>query len=236
MFQAVLPPHSTPRARHELAAAGSRLFSELLDTNHDAWRVFRDGPKWTFYREVGGRGSRAPLGAVVITSEPGKPQTCDFYSARGKRSLLTTYGDEVPRAAQTLIERERVITLFSKLASSLDAANWDHNLSFCGVAVLERRVQLRSGTRAFQQLVGDVKGRMTVSPSGGFRALPTIGTPGISVSEHEGTAPYVQCSITYPRPLNVTFFSSRLREGVHAITDRMVSMVVEHNRSVQPDR
>ena len=236
MFQAVVPPPRSTTRSDARATSSSRLLAELLDANHDAWRVFRDFDRWTFYREVGGSGSSAPLGAVVLTSERGKPQTFDFYSARRKRSLLVSYGDEVSSAVQTLVERERVISLFTKLSHRLDARSWDHYISFSGVAVVERRVQLRPDSEAYHKLVGDVRGRVMVSPGGSVRALPPLGSPGVTVSEHEGAAPFVHCSITYPRPLQMTFFSSRLRVGLHVITDGMVSLVVEHNRSVERDR
>jgi hypothetical protein len=137
---------------------------------------------------------------------------------------------------QHLIDRERVIALFSKLASHHDPASWDHNLSFAGAEVTERRVALRSSSSAYERLVGDAKARMSVSPAGSWRALSPALAPGIRVTECDGFLPLIEYSLTYPRPLSGRFFSSRLRDGLYAITNQMVSLVVAHNRGVEGDR
>lgn len=215
------------------APATSRLFSELLDLNHDAWRVSRNNGKWFFYREVGGGLSSSPQGSVVITSEIGKPQTLDFYSAKTKRSLLNTYADEVPRALRILIEREHIISLFTKLARGLDSTNWDNNLTFCGVNVVERRVSLRVGTHPYARLIGDAKSWMNGPALENTFSSQLRNPPGIVVFQREHKAPYVQCAISYPRAIEANFFSSRLMKGLDAVTEPIVSLVVKHNRNLE---
>ena len=215
------------------APTTSRLFTELLDLDHDAWRVSRIEGKWIFYREVGGDRSSIPLGSVVITTEPGKPPTLDFYSARGKRSLVTTYADELPGAISLLVEREHVISLFTKLARGLDSAHWDNYLTFCGANVMERRSSLSAGTDAYLHLVGDAKSLILApTPENSF---PTkLRYPaGIVVSQYEHETPLMQCSITYPRAIEATFFCSRLTKGLDLITETMVSLVIQHNRNLE---
>lgn len=233
MFQTISKGEKRTQDLHTEAPRGSKLFSELLDPNHDAWRVSRQGARWTFYREVGEEERGLPLGAVVLTSEPGRPQTLDLYSSKGRRSLVQSYGEELPRAAQLLIDRERVLALFTKLAYYLDAPSWDHCLSFAKVEVTDRRVALRSTCAAYERLVGDLRSRVGVGANGSFKAMSFTNLPGLVVSEHEGQSPLMECSITYPRPIELRFYSNRLREGLHAITHTMVSLVVEHNRNLE---
>ena len=233
MFQAVQKQEGQNNDSRPRTLPASRLFSELLDPNHDAWRVFKNGQQWVFYREIGARAGLFPAGSIVLTTEVGKPQTLDLYTAKGRRSLMASYSDEVPRAAQELIDRERVISLFSKLAYYLDPSSWDHSLSFAGVDVTERRVALRSDTPVYERLVGDVKSRLVGAPGGIWKALPHSGSPGMRVSEYDGAAPLVEYDFAYPRPINGRFFSSRLRQGLHPIPHQMVSLVVDHNRSLE---
>lgn len=233
MFQAVQKQEGQRHDSRPRTLPSSRLFSELLDPNHDAWRVFKNGHQWAFYREIGGRAGTIPAGSVVLTTEVGKPQTLDIYTAKGRRSLMTTYADEVPSAAQELIDRERVLSLFSKLAYHLDPSSWDHNLSFAGVEVTERRVALRADAPVYDRLVGDAKARLVGASGSAWRALPHSGSPGLRVSEYEGAPPLVEYDLAYPRAIHGRFFSSRLRQGLHSITYQMVSLVVEHNRSLE---
>ncbi len=233
MFNAVKKHEGQPLDSRPHALPTSRLFSELLDINHDAWRVFKNGNQWTFYREIGEQPGLYPSASIVLTTEVGKPQTLDLYTRRGRRSLMTSYGDEVPRAAQELIDRERIISLYSKLAYHLDPSSWDHNLSFAGVDVTERRVALRSDAPVYGRIVGDIKARLVGGARGTWKTLPHSGVPGIKVSEYEGGPPLVEYDLTYPRPLAGKFFSTRLRQGLHYITCQMVSMVVDHNRGVE---
>jgi hypothetical protein len=221
-----LPPFGGPQQ--------SRLFRELLDTNHDAWRVTRKDRAWGFYREIDYGHKSLPFGSVVLTTEPGKPLTFDFYSGRGKHSLLNTYGDEVAHAAQTLIDREYIISLFTKYGRELSSKNWDHHLSFSGEQVTERSAQLRVGTPAHERIVGLAPPRS--SRLAEYRATGIVGMPrhpGLMVSQHEGDVPFVECLVSYPRTIEATFFSSRLRVGLYAITEAMASLVIEHNRSVE---
>jgi hypothetical protein len=216
-----------------VAPARSRLFAELLDSNHDAWRAFRDGEKWTFYREIGDGRPHLPYGAVVLTTEPGKPQTLDFFSTKGKRSLLATYADEVGAAAQQLIEREHIIALFTHLARQLECQSWDHKLSFCGAQVSERCVELQVGTPTYQRLVGDMKARTAPRTAVGLSHPARTQKLGLSVSQHEQNPPFVECCITYPRPIQARFFSFRLAGGLDVITNPMASVVTEHNRNLE---
>lgn len=233
MFQAVPKKDGDRSDPLSLSPPTSRLFSELLDANHDAWRVFRNGQLWTFYREIGRPAGGLPTGAVVLTSEVAKPQTCDLYTSKGRRSLVASYSEEIPKAVQALIDRERVISLFSRLAYCLDPSSWDHNLSFSGVDVIERRVALRSDVPAYERLVGDAKGRMVSGGRGSVRSLPHSGGPGLRVSEFDTSSPLVEYDLTYPRHISGRFLSSRLRQGLHSITHQMVALVVDHNRALE---
>lgn len=214
----------------------SRLISELLDGNHDAWRVCRQGRSWTFYREIGHGHPRLPFGAIVLKTEPGKPQTFDFYTSRGKRSLLPTYGEEVCRAAQALMDREYVIGLFTKCAVDLSSKNWDHQLSFCGDQLKERSARLRYGTDLYDRIVGTPLGRFSKHPTGGDEAAHPRKAPGLVVFQRENDVPWVQCLISYPRRIENSFYSSRLTEGLEAVTGEMVSVITELNRSVDNGR
>ena len=211
----------------------SRLMAELLDSNHDAWRVFRCQSAWTFYREVGDGGGALPLGAVVMKTAPGQSQSIHFHSAHGSRSLIHSYGDEVPRAIQLLIDRERLISLFTRASFDSDPRMWDHSLSFSGTEVSERRVSLRGDAPLFERLVGNARSRISGFAGTRGQSSSSAVAPGIAVFEHDGQPPTVECSIIYPRPINLIFHSSRLRIGLNALTNGMVSLVVEHNRSVE---
>ena len=233
MFQSVPPerrnPHETPRRERQ----PSLLFSELLDQNHDAWRVFRNGNGWVFCREIGDTTRGLPSGMVVLAVENNKAPAIHLYTNKGRRSLITTYGDELPAAIQLLVDRERIIGIFTKLAHTLAPSSWDHNLSFSKLDVTERHVALRSSEAAYEHLVGDIKGRMPVTSGSAFKTIMPAYSRGISVSEFDGGVPFVEYSITYPRPLTGRFFSNRLRDGLNATTQQMVSLVLEHNRTVE---
>ena len=60
--------------------------------------------------------------------------------------------------------------------------------------------------------------------------------PGLMVSQFDNEIPRAHCLISYPRTIEATFFSSRLREGLNDITEGMVSLIVRHNRSTEAHR
>ena len=215
------------------APAQSHLFAELLSPNHDAWRVVRRDRAFSFYREIGHDHHLLPFGSIVLTTEPGRPQTFDFYSGRGRHSLLATYGDEVPRAAQILMDRERVISLFTKSAVVLSRKNWDHHLSFSGDQLKERCAALRHGSPLFERVVGATHTGFRPSSAGAEEiSLPRI-QAGLVVSQVEQESPMARCLISYPRTIEAIFFSSRLTVGLDAITGAMVELITELNRSVE---
>lgn len=209
----------------------SRLLSELLDANHDAWHVGRKGHSWSFYREIGHEHPLLPFGSVVLTTAIGKPQTFDFYSGRGKRSLLTTYGEEVAHATQTLTDREYVISLFTTCAREPGASTWDHRLRFCGDHLTERCVSLRYGTAIYDRIVGAPRPQLSRLSIKHERLVPPRIQAGLFVSQHDNDVPMARCLISYPRTIEATFFSSRLRAGLEAITGNKVSLIAELNRS-----
>lgn len=237
MFQAVQRSSAQVLPPSHGAARQSALFAELLDENHDAWRVARKDHVWCFYREVGDGGSSLPSGCVVLTSSPGKPLSCDFYTSGGKHSLINTYGDEVVRAAQSLIDREYIIALITKSARGLGIDNWNHSLSFSGSQVTERSAHLRGGTPIYDRIVGsDWPAMQRVAPFYGSSLSARRHQPGLVVSQHENDVPVVRCLISYPRLIETTFASSRLRTGLYAVTEEMASLVVENNRAVEEQR
>ena len=211
----------------------SRLFTELLDTNHDAWMVSREGGKFTFYREVGNGRAHVPFGSIVLTTGPGISQTLDFYSAKGKRSLLASYGHEVATAAQCLMDREYAISLFNGLAHTLRCQDWDHKLSFMGTEVSERRAELRAGTPAFQRLVGSVQWGAPPESTVFLKNLAYKHRCVLAVSQFDHHSPLIECRSTYPRMIEATFFSTRLTSGLDVITNPMATLVVEHNRNLE---
>jgi hypothetical protein len=211
----------------------SNLFSELLGPDHDAWRVARRDRAYSFYREVGHDHPRLPFGSIVLTTEPGKPQTFDFYSGRRKHSLLQTFGDEVPRAAQILMDREHVISLFTRCAVDLGRKNWDHHLSFCGDQLKERCATLRYGTRLFDHVVGNTHSRFSRPISGREELSMPRTDAGLVVSQYDNGVPVLRCLIANPRTIEATFASSRLVPGLDAITGAMVGHIQELNRSVE---
>jgi len=214
----------------------SKLFDELLDRDHDAWHVGRKGCAWSFYREIERGHSRLPHGAVVITSEPGKPQTFNFYSRRCSHSLIQSYGDEVAHAVQVLTDRERIIDIFTKCAASLSSQNWDQYLSFSGSQVTERTVKLRMGTPVYEKIVGTACSRFSRAAfRRGELRIPKA-EAGLMVSQFDNEVPRAHCLISYPRTIEATFFSSRLREGLNDITEEMVSLIVRHNRTIEEQR
>ena len=214
----------------------SKLFRELMDADHDAWHVGRKGRAWTFYREIERGHSRLPHGAVVITTEPGKPQTFNFYSRRGSHSLIQTYGDEVAHAAQVLMDRERIIAMFSTCAASLSSQHWDQHLSFSGSQVTERTAKLRIGTPVYEKIVGTGCSRFSRAAFRRGELRMPKAEPGLMVSQFDNDVPLAQCLISYPRTIEATFFSSRLREGLNDITEGMVSLIVGHNRTIEEQR
>lgn len=237
MFQAVQRSPNHVVASSLGVARQSALFGELLDMNHDAWRVTRTGHEWCFYREVGHPESSLPFGCVVLKSSPGQPLSCDFYTSGGKHSLLNTYGDEVVRAAQSLIDREYIIALVTKSARGLGIDNWNHSLSFSGSHVTERSAHLRGGAPLYDRIVGsDWPAIQRTDPSHGRSLSARRHRPGLVLSQHEHDVPVVRCLISYPRTIETTFASSRLRAGLYAVTEEMVSLVVEHNRAVEEQR
>lgn len=232
MSLAVTTSSRTSIAGGALPPVQSNLFHELLGPNHDAWRVMQRDRAYSFYREIGHDHPRLPFGSLVLTTEPGRPQTFDFYSGRGKHCLLGTYGDEVPRAAQILLDREHIISLFTKAASDLSRKNWDHHLSFSGDQLKERGASLRHGSPLFERIVGTTHTRFRRPPAGAEElSLPRI-QAGLVVSQVEHDSPMVRCLISYPRTIEATFFSSRLTVGLDAITGEMVELITELNRSV----
>jgi hypothetical protein len=216
-----------------VAPARSRLFTELLDANHDAWRVLRDGDTWTFYREIGDGRAHLPHGSIVLSTGPGTPQTLDFFCSKGRRSLVVSYGDEVAAAAQCLMEREHAIALFNGIASRGTCQNWDHKLSFIGIEVSERCAELRAGTAIFKRLAGDAKAGAVLGSSAAATKIGMKQRLGLAVSQHENHSPFMECHITYPRPIQARFFSSRLAVGLEAITNPMAALVIEHNRNLE---
>lgn len=231
--------HKTPTpslAETSCSPAPSNLFTELLGPNHDAWRVVRKDRCFSFYREVGHDHPRLPFGSIVLTTEPRKPQTFDFFTASRKYSLLTTYGDEVRQAAQVLMDREYIIALFTNSAVRESAKNWDHHLSFSGEQLTERSTTLRHGSPLYQKIIGTTY--LPLSPlarARGELALPRY-QAGLVVFQREAEAPFVRCLISYPRKMEMTFSSSRLTQGLDAITGEMVCYISELNRSVDNRR
>jgi hypothetical protein len=216
-----------------VAPARSHLFSELLDANHDAWRVLRKGDTWTFYREIGEGRVHLPLGAVTLTTGPGVQQTLDFVSTKGTRSLLPTYGPEVAAAAQHLMDREYCVELFSRLARMSTSSFWDYKLSFCGARVTERYAKLRESTPIFQRVAGDANEIGIARGSSCFSYHGPTQRPGLVVSQHEQKRPLIECYITYPRPITMRFFSSKLTVGLEAITNPTASLVLELNGNLE---
>lgn len=215
------------------APVQSNLFNELLGPNHDAWHVVRKERSYSFYREVGHNHPRLPFGSIVLTSEPGRPQTFDFDSGRRKHSLLRTYGDEVPRAAQILMDREYIIGLFTRCAVEFGRKYWDHHLSFCGDQLKERCATLRYGTPLFDRIVGTTHSRF--SRSAGSKdglSLPRTEV-GLVVSQHDNQVPLVRCLLSNPRAIQATFSSSRLTQGLDAITAALVGLIQDLNRDVE---
>ena len=236
MFQAVQRSPNHVVASSLGVARQSALFGELLDMNHDAWRVTRTGHDWCFYREVGHGESSLPFGCVALKSSPGQPLSCDFYTSGGRHSLLNAYGDEVARAAQSLIDREYLIALVTKGARGLGSDNWNLSLSFSGSHVTERSAQLREGTSVYERIIGSGLPTTPRPAPCQPRAKEHRQQPGLFVSQHEQDVPVVRCLISYPRTIEATFASSRLRAGLYAVTEEMASMVVEHNRAVEEQR
>lgn len=237
MFQAVQRPSAQALPPSHGGARQSALFTELLDSNHDAWRVTRKDHVWCFYREVGDGANSLPSGCVVIKNSPGQSLRCDFYTSGGKHSLVNTYGDEVVRAAQRLIDREYIIALVTKSARGVGIDNWNHSLSFSGSQVTERSAQLRGGTPLYDRIVGsDWPAIQRAAPCHGRTVLARPLQPGLVVSQHENDVPVVRCLISYPRLIETTFASLRLRAGLYAVTEEMASLVVENNRAVEEQR
>jgi hypothetical protein len=56
---------------------------------------------------------------------------------------------------------------------------------------------------------------------------------GLAVSQHEHHSPFMECHITYSRPIQARFFSSRLAVDLEAITNPMAALVIELNRSLE---
>jgi hypothetical protein len=234
MFQAVQRSSSQVLPLLHGVARQSALFTELLDSNHDAWRVIRKDHVWCFYREVGDGESSLPSGCVVIKNSPGQSLRCDFYTSGGKQSLLNTYGDEIVRAAQSLVDREYIIALVTKSARGLGIDNWNHSLSFSGSHVTERCAHLRGGTSLYDRIVGsDWAASQRAALSHGISLSALRLQPGLVVSQRDNDVPIVRCLISYPRIIETTFASSRLRAGLYAVTEEMVSLVVENNRAVE---
>ena len=222
--------------RSSCAPLQSNLFVELLSPDHDAWRVVRKDRTYSFYREIGHEHPRLPFGSIVLTTQPGKPQSFDFYSGRGRRSLLNTYGDEVQQAAQILLDREYIIALFTRAAVANNQRNWDHHLTFSGDQLTERSTSLRAGAPLYEKLVGNTYLPGTPSSSThGTLSLPH-NQAGIVVSQRENDAPIARCLISFPRMTELTFVSSRLNAGLDAITGEMVGLITELNRSVENRR
>ncbi len=218
------------------APAQSHLFAELLSPNHDAWRVVRKDRSYTFYREVGHDHPRLPFGSIVLRTEPGRPLSFDFYTGRGRRSLLPTYGDEVRQAAQILMDPEYIIALFTKSAVRHSQKSWDHHLSFSGEQLTERSTTLRHGSPLYQRIVGSTHLSLSsLSVGRGELSLPR-NEAGLVVSQRERQTPLVRCLISYPRKIEMNFFSSRLTEGLDAITSEMVCLISQLNRGVEERR
>ncbi len=228
------PSSSLPEASS--SPARSNLFTELLGPDHDAWRVVRKDRRFSFYREIGHDHPRLPFGSMVLTTEPGTPQSFDFYSKGGKRSLLVTYGDEVRQAAQVLMDREYLIALFTKSATRLSQSSWDHHLSFSCDRLIERSTTLRKGSPLFQKVVGST--HLPSSPPSVERKYLSLprNHAGLAVSQYGQEAPLVRCLISYPRKIEMSFSSSRLLQGLDAITGEMVDFISDLNRSVETRR
>lgn len=181
--------------------------------------------------------SHLPPGSVSLVREPRREVRCDFYSGREKRSLLPVYGDEVAHATQTLMDREYVIALFRRCAQGRVRERWNHSLSFSGAHVTERSARLRAGTPIYERIVGpDVPPIPRVVPRAERTEVTRSSEPGISVSQRGDKSPTVQCLIAYPRTVELTFSSVRLRPGLHAITEKMASLISESNRRVEEQR
>jgi len=226
----------TPTRESLCAPARTALFTELLNDNHDAWKVARKERAYSFCREFGHDHPLLPFGLLVLTTEPGKPQTFDFYSARGKHSLLTTYGDEVREAAQILMDREYIIALYTKSAIQHGQENWEHHLSFSGDQLTRRTTTLKHRAPLFDKIVGSTFNPLSSSPVGtGALSLPRY-RAGLVISQHENEVPVVRCQISYPREIEMTFSSSRLCKGLDAITGEMVSFISDLNRRVETQR
>jgi hypothetical protein len=169
----------------------------------------------------------------VLSTGPGTPQRLDFFCSKGRRSLVVSYGDEVAAAAQCLMEREHAIALFNGIASRGNCQHWDHKLSFIGIQVSERCAELRAGTAIFKRLAGDAKAGAVLGSSAAATKIGMKQRLGLAVSQHEHHSPLMECHITYPRPIQARFFSSRLAVGLEAITNPMAALVIEHNRSLE---
>lgn len=236
MSLAVQKPASPASSAPSCAPAQSSLFAELLSSNHDDWRVVRKERAHSFYREIGHDHPRLPFGSLVLTTEPGKPQTFDFYSARGRYSLLRTYGDEVRHAAQILMDREYIISLYTRSAANRAQQNWDHHLSFSGEQLTERSTTLRYSAPLYQKIVGSTHFALTPPPAGRCDISLPRHQAGLVVFQRENEVPVARCLISYPRKMEMTFSSSRLSQGLDAITGEMVGFISELNRDVENRR
>jgi hypothetical protein len=210
----------------------SRVISELLDLDHDAWKIQLNGHRSTFYRETGGKGSVLPFGAIAITSAPYKPQKMTFHCAAGTHSILEAYRDDLPEMVDTLLSRERAISLFNGLARTIHSTHWEHNLGFAGTLVTKREIRLRSDAPLFQKLVESLPPLATLPLLGASKPHPERAPAGIVVEQLEGAAPVMRCTLNYPREISLTFQSARLWKGLRAVTDTLVNLVVEHNREL----
>jgi hypothetical protein len=211
----------------------SRLFREILDANHDAWDVSCKNGTWTFYREIGTSRNRLPFGSIVLTTGRGITPSVDLYSARGKRSLLSSYHPECAVAAQSLMDREYILSLFNGLARTASCRDWDRMLSFNGPVVVERHARVRSGTNALRCLVGGAMWSANPTAAPCQRSFASLHKCALSVSQYDQGSPVIECRITYPRAIEAKFVSSRLLSGLDALTNPLASLGVEHNRSLE---
>lgn len=223
-------------ARPKDLTATSPLFAELLDRNHDAWRIMRRADTWFLHREVGGSGSHLPHGSIVLSQGPHSDISFNFYHSRGRHSLLETYRPEVCKAIDILLSRERCIALFNGLAHSSVEHLFHIRLGFDGDKVTERRVKLNNDSEWYKHLVDDGQ-PCSEKPLGSHSDLKHNAAkvqiaPGILVSQKGDDTPSMECCLRYPRPLSLQFSSNRLSSGLQVITTDLSRRVVEHNREV----
>jgi hypothetical protein len=85
----------------------------------------------------------------------------------------------------------------------------------------------------FDRIVGTTHSRF--SRSAGSKdglSLPRTEV-GLVVSQHDNQVPLVRCLLSNPRAIQATFSSSRLTQGLDAITAALVGLIQDLNRDVE---